>query len=195
MARDLIARFESERLDWVVVNAAGCGTSMKEYGRLLSGDPAWGARAEAFSARVKDVTELLVLLGPVAPRGEVKATAACHDACHLVHGQGIRTQPRRLLGAIPGLELVEIPDAEQCCGSAGVYNLLRPEEAEEIGRRKAASVLSTGADLLISANPGCTLQIQRHLRETGRTIRAMHTVELLDASIRAAAAHRRPELR
>jgi glycolate oxidase iron-sulfur subunit len=184
MARALIARFESAGVDTVVVNSAGCGSTMKEYGHLLTGDAAWAERARAFSAKVRDVSEFLVALGPRAARRPVHARIAYHDACHLAHGQGIRAQPRALLKSIPGVELLDIPDGESCCGSAGTYNLLEPESSEEIGRRKVASVLSTRCDLLASANPGCTLQIQKLLREEGKTLAAAHPVEILDASLR-----------
>jgi len=184
MARALIARFEAAGVETVVVNSAGCGSTLKEYGHLLARDPAWAERARAFSAKVRDVSEFLVGLGPRAVRRPLHARIAYHDACHLAHAQGIRAQPRALLRSIPGVQLVEIPDGETCCGSAGTYNLLEPESSEEIGRRKVASVLSTRCDLLASANPGCTLQIQKLLREEGKTLAAAHPVEILDASLR-----------
>jgi glycolate oxidase iron-sulfur subunit len=182
-ARDTIERFESDRWDAILVNAAGCGSNLKDYGRLFAGDPLWAARAAAFSGKVKDVTEFLASLAPVAIRHPIRARIAYHDACHLAHAQRIRSEPRRLLSGIPGIELVEIPDGEQCCGSAGIYNLVEPESAEEIGRRKADNVLSVRADLLASANPGCTLQIQKILRGRGMTLPAAHPVEILAASI------------
>jgi glycolate oxidase iron-sulfur subunit len=184
MARDLIARFEAERVDVVAVNAAGCGSTLKEYGRLLADDPEWAGRAAAFSAAVKDVNELLGSLEPRARRNPFPVRVAYHSACHLGHAQRVQEQPRALLRSIPGLQLLEIPDGEQCCGSAGVYNLFQVESATEIGRRKAANVLSTGADLLASANPGCTLHIERFLREQGVSLRAAHPIEILDWSIR-----------
>ncbi len=184
MAKDLIARFEAAGVDVVAVNAAGCGSSMKEYGRLLAQDPAWAARAAAFSARVKDVHELLAGLEPRARRHPLPARVAYHSSCHLGHAQRLQEPPRSLLRAIPGLELVEVPDGDQCCGSAGVYNLFEVESALEIGRRKAENVLSTQADLLASANPGCTLHIQRMLRGRGIALRAAHPIEILDWSIR-----------
>ena len=183
MARDLIARFEAAEVDVVAVNAAGCGSSTKDYGRLLAHDPAWAARAAAFSARVRDVNELLAGLEPRAPRHPLPARVAYHSSCHLGHAQRVQEPPRALLRAIPGLELVEVPDGDQCCGSAGVYNLFEVESASEIGHRKAESVLSTKADLLASANPGCTLHIQRMLRERGSALRAAHPIEILDWSI------------
>lgn len=183
-AERAIARLESEGVDAIAVNAAGCGSAMKHWPRLFPSDSPWRARAEAIAAKVRDVSELLVELGPAAPRQPLALKVAYHDACHLSHGQGVRTQPRALLRGIPGVELVELPDADQCCGSAGVYNLLEPESAAEIGRRKADAVLSAAPELLVSANPGCTLQIERHLRERGVSVRTAHPVEVLDASIR-----------
>ncbi|GEJ56137.1 (Fe-S)-binding protein [Anaeromyxobacter diazotrophicus] len=184
MARELIARFEPYALDAVVVNAAGCGSSLKEYGRLLAGDPAWAARAAAFAARVKDVSELLASLAPRAPRHPFPVRVAYHSSCHLGHAQRLQEPPRAMLRSIPGLELVEVPEPDQCCGSAGVYNLLQPASAAEIGARKAEHVLTTGAALLASANPGCTLHIQRMLRERGTELPAAHPIEILDWSLR-----------
>jgi glycolate oxidase iron-sulfur subunit len=183
-AKRLIAAFESQAVDAIVINVAGCGSSMKDYGRLLADDPSWAARAAAFSAKCRDVSEFLVELGPVATRHPLPIVAAYHDACHLGHAQGVRSQPRELLGGIPGLELREIPEADICCGSAGVYNLLKPEPARELGDRKAANVMATGAQLLITANPGCLMQVDSAVRRDGNTIALAHTVEVLDASIR-----------
>jgi glycolate oxidase iron-sulfur subunit len=184
-ARRTIAMFEQAGVDAVVVNSAGCGSAMKEYERLLRGaDGGWAERAAEMSAKVRDLAEFLAELGPAAPRHPLPVTAAYHDACHLAHAQRITRQPRDLLRAIPGLTLVEVPDAGTCCGSAGVYNLLQPAAASELGARKAESVQSTGAPLLISANPGCSLQIAFALAERGQDIAVAHTAEVLDASIR-----------
>ena len=184
-ARRTIAMFEQAGVDAVVVNSAGCGSAMKEYERLLRGaNGGWAERAAEMSAKVRDLTEFLAELGPAAPRHPLPVTAAYHDACHLAHAQRITRQPRDLLRAIPGLTLVEVPDAGTCCGSAGVYNLLQPAAASELGARKAESVQSTGAPLLISANPGCSLQIAFALAERGQDIAVAHTAEVLDASIR-----------
>jgi glycolate oxidase iron-sulfur subunit len=144
----------------------------------------WIARAAALSARVRDLAEFLAELGPVAPRHPVPVRAAYHDACHLAHAQRITREPRSLLREIPGLDLVELSDAGTCCGSAGVYNLLQPEAARALGARKADAVLESGASLLISANPGCTLQISAELAGRGQPVAAAHTAEVLDASIR-----------
>jgi glycolate oxidase iron-sulfur subunit len=183
-AKRTIAAFESLDVDAVVVNAAGCGSSMKDYAHVLRDDPAWAPRASAFSAKVRDVTELLTELGPVAPRHPLPVSVAYHDACHLSHAQGVRMPPRQLLAAIPGLELTEIAEADICCGSAGVYNLLQPVAARELGDRKAAHVLATGAELVVTANPGCLLQIQAAAQRAGRSLALAHTVQVLDASIR-----------
>jgi glycolate oxidase iron-sulfur subunit len=182
-AKRLIATFEAMAVDAIVVNAAGCGSSMKDYGWVLRDEPGWSERATAFSAKVRDVSEWLLELGPVAPRHPVEATIAYHDACHLAHAQGVRQQPRELLTAIPGLQLREIPERDICCGSAGVYNLLQPEAARELGRRKAANIVATGAEVLVTANPGCLMQIKTALDTQGRSMPLLHTVEVLDASI------------
>ena len=189
-ARRTIATFEQAGVDAVVVNSAGCGSAMKEYERLLGGsDGGWAERAAEMSGMVRDLAEFLAELGPAAPRHPLPVTAAYHDACHLAHAQRITRQPRDLLRAIPELTLVEVPDAGTCCGSAGVYNLLQPEAASELGARKAESVQSTGASLLISANPGCSLQIASALAERGQDIAVAHTAEVLDASIRGRPLH------
>jgi glycolate oxidase iron-sulfur subunit len=184
-ARRTIATFEQAGVDAVVVNSAGCGSAMKEYERLLGqADAGWAERAAEMSGKVRDLAEFLAEIGPVARRHPLPVTAAYHDACHLAHAQRITREPRELLRAIPELNLVEVPDAGTCCGSAGVYNLLQPEAASELGARKAESVLATGAQLLISANPGCSLQIASALAGRGQDIAVAHTAEVLDASIR-----------
>jgi glycolate oxidase iron-sulfur subunit len=189
-ARHTIAQFEQAGVDAVVVNSAGCGSAMKEYGRLLGGanqdraGAGWAARAAEMSGKVRDLSEFLAEIGPVARRHPLPVTAAYHDACHLAHAQRITRQPRDLLRAVPELTLVEVADAGTCCGSAGVYNLLQPAAATELGARKAESVLDTGARLLISANPGCSLQIASALAGRGQDIAVAHTAEVLDASIR-----------
>jgi glycolate oxidase iron-sulfur subunit len=188
MARALMEAFEDATreggpLDAILVNAAGCGSNLKDYGRLFASDPAWAARAGAFSAQVRDVTEFLASIPRVAERHAIARRVAYHDACHLAHAQKIREAPRALLLEIPGLTLLEIPDGDQCCGSAGIYNLVSPESADEIGRRKAANVLATKADLLASANPGCALQIRKMLGGEGAPLPMAHPLEILAASI------------
>ena len=205
-AQQTIATFEAAGVDVIVVNSAGCGSAMKEYERLFAhlaeeggeeeaeagASPAlpgqqeaaaWSTRAALLSAKVRDFAEFLDELGPVAVRQPVPVRAAYHDACHLGHAQRITAAPRSLLRAIPGLDLVELRDAGLCCGSAGVYNLLQPEAAAELGTRKADSVIAAEVSLLIAANPGCTLQISAALAERGVTMRTAHTAEILDASI------------
>lgn len=183
-ARRTAAAFRRSGVDAVIVNAAGCGSAMKEYGEL-------GVYPEGVDPLpVRDLSEFLVALGPVATRHPLPVTVAYHDACHLSHAQRIRSQPRQLLAAIPELTVREIPDGESCCGSAGIYNLLQPVAARELGDRKAAQVGSTGAELLVSANPGCTMQIIAGLRRAGQRLPAAHLAEVLDASIRGVPALR-----
>ena len=186
-ARKLIDSFDATGVEWIIVNAAGCGSTMKEYADLLSDDPRYADRAREFAARVRDVSEILVELGPVAPRNPLNVTVAYHDACHLAHAQGVRSQPRQLLGQIPGLEVREIAEAELCCGSAGIYNILNPEPARDLGDRKAANIVATGADLLVTANPGCLMQVTSAIERSGHPMGMAHTVEVIDASIRGAA--------
>ena len=161
----------------MVVNVAGCGSAMKEYGYLFEGDE----RAEAFSAKVLDVHELLAEDEPRATRHPLTLKVAYHDACHLAHAQGVREQPRALLRGIPGLELLEPADWELCCGSAGIYNLVQPEPAAELGRRKAANLAATGAEAIAAANPGCAIQIAAHMEQP---VPIHHPMTLLDHSIR-----------
>jgi glycolate oxidase iron-sulfur subunit len=183
-ARQAIETFERAGVDAIVVNAAGCGSAMKEYAELLAGDAAWARRAAALSAKVRDLSEFLAALGPVAPRHPLPVTVAYHDACHLAHAQRITRQPRDLLLAIPGLTLTEIADGGICCGSAGIYNLVQPDAARELGERKARTVQDTGAGLLVSANPGCAMQISSALAAQGHRMPMAHIAEVLDASIR-----------
>jgi glycolate oxidase iron-sulfur subunit len=184
--RALIETLEQAGVDAVVVNSAGCGSAMKDWVHLFAEDPdpAWRERAAAMSAKVRDIAEFLVEVGPRAERHPLDMTIAYHDACHLGHAQRIRSQPRQLLRGIPGLTLKEIADADLCCGSAGIYNILWPEPARELGDRKAANVLATGAELLVTANPGCLMQIGSSVQRRGEEIALAHTVEVLDASIR-----------
>jgi glycolate dehydrogenase iron-sulfur subunit len=178
LARATIAAFGS--CETVAVNAAGCGSAMKEYGRLLADDPEWAERAEAFAAKVKDVTEVLAAAEPRAPRHPVTLTVAYHDACHLAHAQKVRAEPRNVLAGIPGLTVLQPAEWEICCGSAGLYNLLEPEPAAELGRRKVANLTATGARAVVAGNPGCALQITAH--SEGR-LPVYHPIEVLDASI------------
>ncbi|HEX8733010.1 MAG TPA: heterodisulfide reductase-related iron-sulfur binding cluster, partial [Ktedonobacterales bacterium] len=183
-ARRLIDSFERHDLDAIVVNVAGCGSNMKDFGYLLRDDPRYAARAAAFAAKTRDISEFLAELEPIAPRAAIAARVAYHDACHLAHAQGIRKQPRAILEAIPALEVVSVPESEMCCGSAGIYNLIEPEPAAALGERKARNVLSAQPDALVAANPGCLLQITTALRRLGADVPTLHPVELVDASIR-----------
>jgi glycolate oxidase iron-sulfur subunit len=168
-----------EGFDYVVTNAAGCGSALKDYGHLLE-----DARARAFTTRVRDVHELLAEHEPRAPRGPVPLKVAYHDACHLAHAQQIRTQPRALLRGIPELELLEPAEWEVCCGSAGIYNLTHAEAAARLGQRKAANLRATGAQAIAAANPGCALQIRAYL-----DLPVLHPMSLLDRSIHNSAVH------
>ena len=184
LARETIAAYEG--YDFVIANVAGCGSAMKDYGHMLADDPEWAGRAQAFSAKVRDVHEVLAEHEPRAERHPLPLTVAYHDACHLAHAQGVREPPREVLRSIPGLELVEPAEWELCCGSAGIYNVMQPEAAEKLGKRKAANLLATGAQVIAAANPGCTMQIAAHL--DGRPIPVLHPIELLDRSLRGAPA-------
>lgn len=178
-ARRNLAAFPPE-LDAIVVTAAGCGAAMKEYGTLLAGDADGGERARRFAARVRDVTEVLDAVGVPATTVHRPLRVAYHDACHLAHAQGVRAEPRRLLAGIAGVELVDLPEAEVCCGSAGSYNLVEPEMARRLRERKVDHILATGADCVAAANPGCALQIRAGLAARGSAVRVVHPVELLD---------------
>jgi glycolate oxidase iron-sulfur subunit len=167
----------------VIVNAAGCGSAMKDYGHVLRDDPDWSDRAERFAAKVRDATEFLAEAGARAARRPVRMKIAYHDACHLAHAQGVRAQPRELLGSIPDLEVVEPREWELCCGSAGVYNLVKPEPAAELGERKARNLLDTEAEAVVAANPGCALQITAHTERLGRPLPVLHPMEVLARSL------------
>ncbi len=182
LAKRMIEAFED--CDYVAVNAAGCSSSMKEYGQILADDEEWSERAERFSEKVRDVSQLLAESEPVAARHPVPLKVAYHDPCHLAHAQKIRSEPRQILEAIPELELVEPQGWEICCGSAGIYNILQPEPGRDLGRRKAQNLLDTGAEAIASGNPGCTLQITTYLREKGRPLPVFHPIQLVDRSIR-----------
>ena len=185
LARKTIDAFESANVDTIITNAAGCGSNVKEYGHLLRDDPQYAARAKAFSSKCKDVTEFLAGLQPRAQRNPLKLRVAYHDACHLQHAQGIRVQPRSLLANIPGIELVEIPESAVCCGSAGIYNLVQPDAANALGDRKAQLIAPLNVDVIATGNPGCLLQLQSALARSGRKIPVVHTIQLLDSSLRA----------
>jgi glycolate oxidase iron-sulfur subunit len=183
-AQATIAAFDAVgQVDYVITSAAGCGSAMKEYGELLDTDA-----ARAFAGRVRDISEVLADVEPVALRTPVPLRVVYHDACHLAHAQGVREEPRSLLRSIPALELVEVPaEPEVCCGSAGIYNLVQADAAAELGRRKALHVLDSGAEAVAAGNPGCAAQLDVHLRQLGRPLPIHHPVELLWRSIGGAA--------
>ncbi len=187
LARQTIDSFADLELDAIVINAAGCGHTLKEYGRILRDDPDYVRRGEEFSSKVKDVHEFLAEVGLASklhPLQDKPLTLVYQDACHLLHGQGISAQPRQLLRQIPGVTVRNPADAALCCGSAGVYNILQPDTADELGRMKVETLLATGADAIASPNPGCALQIQKHLQQQGQSVPVFHPIQLLDRSMR-----------
>jgi glycolate oxidase iron-sulfur subunit len=175
-----IDAFEPLALDAIIINAAGCGSTLKEYGHLLSDDPRYAERAAEFAARVKDVSEFLASIDLVPPTHPVPLRVTYQDACHLVHGQGIRNQPRKLLKEIPGLELVEMKDSDVCCGSAGIYNLTHPDVSVELLDQKMQHVLETGALTVVAPNPGCSMQLAYGAQRAGVRLQLVHVVDLLD---------------
>ncbi len=182
LTRRLVDAFEPVQADLVVVNAAGCGSHLKEIGHLLEDDPAYAVRAKALAAKVRDLSEVLAQLPAAAPRAPLAARVAYQPACHLNHAQGVRTTVPAALRAIPGLDLRELADS--CCGSAGIYNLVQPSSSAEIGGRKVDALLPLEPDYVATSNPGCALQLESQLRARGRRVPVVHFVELLDASIR-----------
>jgi glycolate oxidase iron-sulfur subunit len=187
LARQMIDSFADTDVDAVIINAAGCGHTLKEYHHILEKDPDYQAKAQQFVAKVKDIQEFLMEVGittPLSPLHPQDLKIVYQDACHLLHGQKISAQPRQMLRQIPGVHLQEPLDAALCCGSAGVYNMLQPEVADQLGQQKVENLVKTGAAVIASANPGCSLQIAKHLRLQGQHIQLLHPIELLDYSIR-----------
>ncbi|HSF04373.1 MAG TPA: heterodisulfide reductase-related iron-sulfur binding cluster, partial [Methylomirabilota bacterium] len=185
MARRLIDVFEPVEVDAIVVNTSGCGAHLKAYGTLLAGDPAYAERARQHAGSVRDVAEFLAeepLRGPLRP---VPMTVTYHDPCHVVHGQKIRTEPRALLAQVPGLKVIDLKESDWCCGSAGIYNLTQPEMATRLLHRKVGHILATGVETVVTANPGCILQIQAGLRAHGAAMPVLHLVEVLDRAYAA----------
>lgn len=178
LARRNLEAFDVDELDAIVINAAGCGAMFKGYEHIMP--PEEHERTSRFVAKIKDVSEFLMSLGPIAPTHSVDATVTYHDACHLCHAQQIRNQPRQLLGMIPGLKLVPLAESELCCGAAGTYNLTEPDMSARLGRRKMENIEATGAAIVASGNIGCTLQIARQIRERGSAVEVVHPVDLLD---------------
>lgn len=185
MAKQVIAAFEREDVDAVVLNSAGCGSTMKEYGHLLADDPAWAGRARAFSRKVKDITEFLDVMGLTQPLYPVRERIVYHDACHLAHAQGVRKPPREILRQVPGLEFAPLNENELCCGSAGIYNFLEPELADRLQQRKIDNILAAGVQTVVTGNPGCLSWINDGLARRGEKIETTHTVEVLFRSMTA----------
>jgi glycolate oxidase iron-sulfur subunit len=179
-AKALIAAYEGLEIDALVINSAGCGSAIKEYAELFHGDAEWEPRAKSLAAKTRDVSEFLTELGLVPPKSEYRKRVTYHDACHLAHGQKVRTQPRELLRAVPGLELVEFRDADWCCGSAGIYNFLQPELAAELQQRKVDNILAAEPEVIATGNPGCHAWIEAGLQARGSAVQVKHTVEVLD---------------
>ncbi len=179
LAKQNIDVFLSDEVDAIIINAAGCGSNLKEYDELLKNDPAYREKAQRFSHKVKDVSQFLIELGLIVPKGFLDLTVTYHDACHLAHAQGIRSEPRELLKAIPGLKIVDLPDADRCCGSAGIYNLTQPEMAGKLLDRKMADI-PQGCDAVAMGNPGCMMQFNVGVLRHDRQERIVHTVQLLD---------------
>jgi len=186
LARRTIEAFERAGVEVIVVNAAGCGSVMKEYEELLKTDPVYAERARAFSRKVKDISEVLADLPLDGRLKPLPLKVTYHEPCHLAHGQRVRLEPRILLKAIPGLQLIELEESDLCCGSAGVYNLLHPELSKRLLERKLDRIVETGAEVLVSGNPGCLLQIEMGLKKRGLNLRTVHPVELLDWSYKGA---------
>jgi glycolate oxidase iron-sulfur subunit len=180
LARVNIATFERSGADVYVVNAAGCGSALKEYAQLLADDAAWSERAHAFAQRVRDVTEVLDAMDVPAPGGRIDARVTYQEPCHLVHAQRVSAAPRRLLAKVPGLQLIEMDESALCCGGAGIYNLTEPEMSKRLRTRKIEHIAATGATIVASANPGCALQVTAGLRSAGIDATVEHIVELLD---------------
>jgi glycolate oxidase iron-sulfur subunit len=185
LARANVAAFLAAGVDAVVVNAAGCGAAMKEYGHLLADDPGWAEPARRLADMVADITEFLIRLGPLPPPGRVDLTVTYQDPCHLVHGQRVRAQPRQLLGMIAGLRLVEMDGSDRCCGSAGIYTITHPQMSQTLLREKMQAIRATAAQAVVAPNPGCMLQLAYGARRYGPALPVYHLVDLLDRAYRA----------
>lgn len=184
LARMNIEVFRKESLDAVIVNAAGCGAALKEYPALLREDPEYSDLAQVFAQKTHDVSWFLVTTGLLAPKAKLPIRVTYHDACHLCHAQHVRDEPRQLLCTIPGLELVEMPESDRCCGAAGIYNLTHPDMSRALLRRKLADIPSD-VDTVATGNPGCTLQLLAGARQTGRALHVVHPVDLLALAYKA----------
>jgi glycolate oxidase iron-sulfur subunit len=185
LARHNIDAFLAEEPDAIIVNSAGCGAAMKEYGQLLAADDEYKERAERFAALVRDVTEYLASLPFERPSGRIERTVTYQDSCHLAHAQRITNPPRLIIESIPGLTFTEMNRPDLCCGSAGVYSLTQAEMSAELIASKMDDVSTTEADVIATANPGCMAQLEAGVRQRGLNARVVHVVELLDRSYRA----------
>ncbi|MDE0014074.1 MAG: (Fe-S)-binding protein, partial [Candidatus Poribacteria bacterium] len=184
LAKQNIDAFEDENLDAIIINSAGCGATLKEYEALLENDPVYAERAENFSHKMRDISEFLAEIEMIPPVGKIEKRVTYDEPCHLLHGQSVQLQPRKVLQAIPGLELIELTESEWCCGSAGIYNITQPELSQEILERKMAHIAATDADIVATGNPGCLLQIQLGIQKHKLPMQAMHPVNLLDYAYR-----------
>jgi glycolate oxidase iron-sulfur subunit len=184
LAKQNIDAFEEENLDAIIINSAGCGATLKEYEALLEQDSVYAEKAEHFSHKMRDISEFLAEIEMVAPIGKIERRVTYDEPCHLLHGQSVQAQPRKILQAIPGLDLIELTESEWCCGSAGIYNITQPELSQEILERKMTHIAETDADIVATGNPGCLLQIQLGIQKHGLSMKAMHPVNLLDYAYR-----------
>jgi glycolate oxidase iron-sulfur subunit len=185
LARRNIDQFPPADFDAIISNAAGCGSHLKHYATLLGDDPAYQERAEEWDRKVKDIHEFLASIGVQAPKSSRAQTVTYHEACHLCHGQKITAQPRKVLTSIPGLKLVELPESTWCCGSAGIYNLIQPEMANQLLDRKLQRIKTTGANIVATGNPGCMLQVLNGARKQGMPLRVVHPITLLAEAYRS----------
>jgi glycolate oxidase iron-sulfur subunit len=184
LARQNIDVFEAEDVDAIIINSAGCGATLKEYEALMTHDSGYAEKAEKFSGKMRDISEFLAEIEMKPPQGEIQRRVTYDEACHLVHGQQIRLQPRQILQSIPGLELIELTESEWCCGSAGIYNITQPEMSRDILERKMKNIAETDAEIVATGNPGCVLQIQQGVQQHGLPVKVMHPIELLDCAYR-----------
>jgi glycolate oxidase iron-sulfur subunit len=184
LARQNIDIFEKIDVEAIIVNCAGCGAALREYSHLLADDPEYAEKAENFSRKVRDISEFLAEIEVKPPQGEIAHRVTYDDPCHLLHGQKVKEQPRSLLKSIPGIELVELKQADRCCGSAGVYNVLQPEISMQLLEDKIKNISETNAEIVVTGNPGCLIQIGLGVKRHNLNMRVMHTVELLDLSYR-----------
>ncbi|HWW01792.1 MAG TPA: (Fe-S)-binding protein [Candidatus Acidoferrum sp.] len=186
LARKQLAQFPPDQFDAIITNAGGCGSHLKHYRSLLADDPVYRERAELWDRKVKDIHEWLVQIGISPPaNAPPPQTVTYHESCHLSHGQKIVAQPRQILGSIPNLTLVELPESSWCCGSAGIYNLIQPEMAGQLLERKLKHIQSTGADIVATGNPGCLLQLINGAKQKGLNLRVIHPITLLAKAYRA----------